>query len=776
MNGNTAIFYDLDSLFKQDNKNKDIDHLSLTEIFSLINNLETVGRVISQKAYSNRIDSHLSTMKKEINDMAIDPIQVFNVSNNKQIKEIELQISIDCIDTLHLKPNTDVFVIVSANREFSALAKKLKEYGKYIIGCNNLSSNNQYYKSICDEFIILTKPQTTIAETNQLTSFQSKILKELNIHNPIVAKMSATIDRIETNNKDMIINHSKNILQWLAIDKESSQQLSKDGFSLSMLKDVFKYAIKDFDQKQLGLVKFVDFIRYICNETNLKIIKKSNQISIIFKHLNIDNETEVLSYLDDSYLDSFDHYTSILSYGNPRLFIIPSEDFYNIISFIVSLKDNKFTVETLTNLYPNIEEKDLNHCIISLCQLEILSIDDTDKSLLEKEFRLSPEYFNIENIYNHFQEAITLKLSSILDTNLNLKTLQKIKQRFNFHQIKTKIETDKILKSVETLTEIKQYKKALKLLAQYLKIDRDNTQLLKRYGKILIELEDIEQGLKILKYAIKLKPIDTDLLRVYGNTLIKIKDYELGIEYLDKAIELEPNNPKNLSTYANALKRMGKIKESLPYLKKVIQIEKDNHINLNNYANALLKAGQLEESLKYLEQSLRITPDSVITLRIYAKTLMELGRVEESLPYWLKSLEIDKGNHIAINSYANALMEAGKIEESLTYWEQSLKLNPNYGITIYSYANALLKANMPEKSLIYWEKSLQTEPKNVRSIRGYAEALVKLGRKEESLKYWEKALELDENNKYALSHYKQVLRELELEQPMNEDDLKISNE
>lgn len=58
-----------------------------------------------------------------------------------------------------MRNNIDIFVIVSGDGGFSAVARKLHEYGKYVIACGYKSSTNQVLESMCDYFIGIDDPE-----------------------------------------------------------------------------------------------------------------------------------------------------------------------------------------------------------------------------------------------------------------------------------------------------------------------------------------------------------------------------------------------------------------------------------------------------------------------------------------------------------------------------------------------------------------------------------------------------------------------------------------
>ncbi|MGC8949986.1 NYN domain-containing protein [Chloroflexus sp.] len=61
-----------------------------------------------------------------------------------------------------------MFVIVSGDGGFAALAKKLHEYGKTVIGCAYRSAVNKTFQAVCDEFVWITDPEEKVQPVHAL--------------------------------------------------------------------------------------------------------------------------------------------------------------------------------------------------------------------------------------------------------------------------------------------------------------------------------------------------------------------------------------------------------------------------------------------------------------------------------------------------------------------------------------------------------------------------------------------------------------------------------
>lgn len=424
MSGNTAIFYDMENLLKGYSSSKNlIGSISLKNIVQEVEKIPLVNRIILQKAYANWSDPRLSVMKREINELGIEPIQIFGFSYYQKKNAADIQLAVDAIDLAYVRQAIDVFVIVSGDGGFSAVAKKLHEYGKYVIGCGYQSSSNQILESVCDYFITIEEPEDLQEERGELE-------KNLKITNPLVLRMSQGVDRIKTEKKEDIFQQAYKIINWFTEDTESKKNLSTSGIHLSVIKEAFKYGIENFNSSNLGFAKFIQFLQFICRETQLKVVNSpSCETKVIFKEVNLHN-FEPLPYLDDSFLHSLENYKSILATSNPRIRVIDAQDFAKITTAICSLPEGEHTldaiIEYVGEIYQEIDSESINHSLFSLIHLDIFVTPNPEQHISEQILSLKSEYVNNGAIINKFKDSIRTKLATFWGEELREDILEEL--------------------------------------------------------------------------------------------------------------------------------------------------------------------------------------------------------------------------------------------------------------------------------------------------------------------------------------------------------------
>jgi len=93
-----------------------------------------VSSKIIRKEFSDIIKRYLC----EINELGIDPIQIYGFGFFKGIEKnaADIQLTIDAVELALTRPTIKVFVIIFGDGGFTALVKKMHEYGKTVMKCD----------------------------------------------------------------------------------------------------------------------------------------------------------------------------------------------------------------------------------------------------------------------------------------------------------------------------------------------------------------------------------------------------------------------------------------------------------------------------------------------------------------------------------------------------------------------------------------------------------------------------------------------------------------
>ncbi|RCJ15294.1 hypothetical protein A6S26_08210 [Nostoc sp. ATCC 43529] len=248
---NTAIFYDIENLTM--GRNEPNLNFSLKQIQTDVEKVGMVNKIAIQCAYADWSDSRLRLLKNQIQELGIEAVQIFDYSHKRNAAD--MQLAIDVMELAQSRPTLEVFVIVSGDGAFAALAKKLHEYGKSVIGCAYEGQMNRVLKSVCDRFIPIPAPQAKI-EDIQVTE-----VTEDNLLN------------------DEIFEKTQKILQKLQQNNEQASQLKKAGIPMSQIHQILTNSIPNFGEKRKKYSStFTNFIKRVIAETDTNLDIDNNKL------------------------------------------------------------------------------------------------------------------------------------------------------------------------------------------------------------------------------------------------------------------------------------------------------------------------------------------------------------------------------------------------------------------------------------------------------------------------------------------------------------------
>ena len=129
----------------------DADNTQLNKLEAVIQEVNTLGRIVVKRAYGNWKKEALKRWESEIKRLAIKPEQQFDYVSGKNATDMALVI--DTIELLH-RDIYDAFVIVASDSDYTPLAIHLREQGVHVVGVGEKKTPEAFRKS-CDEFIYL---------------------------------------------------------------------------------------------------------------------------------------------------------------------------------------------------------------------------------------------------------------------------------------------------------------------------------------------------------------------------------------------------------------------------------------------------------------------------------------------------------------------------------------------------------------------------------------------------------------------------------------------
>lgn len=140
----------------------DADNAPRDCLQGVMEELAIYGTPNIKRAYGDWSTSNLSGWKKALLDISVTPVQQFAYTKGKNSTDTAM--IIDAMDILYTG-NTDGFVLVSSDSDFTGLARRLREAGQYVIGVGEQKTPNALIAA-CNKFIYIE----VIRERNKKTT------------------------------------------------------------------------------------------------------------------------------------------------------------------------------------------------------------------------------------------------------------------------------------------------------------------------------------------------------------------------------------------------------------------------------------------------------------------------------------------------------------------------------------------------------------------------------------------------------------------------------
>lgn len=408
MKFNTAILYDIENLIGGYGRLDYLSSLSLKDIFDEIIQKDIDGIAI-QRAYANWSDSRLNILRGDIVELGIEPVQMFGFGRGPTKNASDIQLAIDAIEIAFTKPAVEKFVIVSGDGGFSALAKKLHEYGKMVIGCAYKKSVNRVFEAVCDDFIWINEPgeDDEFANDNKGT-----------FDNPILSAFAKKHKPVDVKSPEEVFEQARQVIRFFENHKDASYFLKNVGMNISIYNQALSYRIKNFNYVRFGFTRFTDFIRYVLCDTNVKLVfNPPSEYRLLMKGHSLHGFNDVEPLTELSEIHTVDTYKRLLAKGSP-IFRIPSVDVLFQVTKLICEYKTELTNVSLGDIIDfassnlEFEQKDIKGAVMSLVSAGCFVRKPEDARLSEQTF--SFKYDTLLDAMRKVRKSMQDKLENIL--------------------------------------------------------------------------------------------------------------------------------------------------------------------------------------------------------------------------------------------------------------------------------------------------------------------------------------------------------------------------
>lgn len=129
----------------------DADNSSHSTIDAVLSQVATVGQANVRRAYGNWTKPELKGWTAKLSDLAIAPIQQFDLTHGKNASDIAMVI--DAMDLLHAG-DVDGFAIVSSDADFTPLVTRLRQSGAEVLGFGQAKAPSAFQNACSQYFLV----------------------------------------------------------------------------------------------------------------------------------------------------------------------------------------------------------------------------------------------------------------------------------------------------------------------------------------------------------------------------------------------------------------------------------------------------------------------------------------------------------------------------------------------------------------------------------------------------------------------------------------------
>jgi uncharacterized protein (TIGR00288 family) len=134
------------------------------ELDVIMDAAEQWGRITVRKAYCDW--TGFGQYQQDLIEHSIELTQLFRYSSRHRKNAADIQMVVDALEAAFTHPEIKTFVLVTGDSDFSAVARKLRAYGKQVVGIGLRQSTSEVLVKACDHFTLydtLIEPDTRTA-------------------------------------------------------------------------------------------------------------------------------------------------------------------------------------------------------------------------------------------------------------------------------------------------------------------------------------------------------------------------------------------------------------------------------------------------------------------------------------------------------------------------------------------------------------------------------------------------------------------------------------
>lgn len=262
--GNVAVYWDFENMhaslagvqYGPDwyRNNRFQRQPSILNIDAIMGFAAVLGNININRAYANW--SNLTAYSSTLQSHAIDLIQLFPRGANSK-NGADIRMAIEVIEDLGLNPHVDAIVVVGGDSDYIAVAQKVRQRGKRIIGIGVRESTNQYWIRSCDEFKFYTSLLVR-SEGAAATTMPSGAVPRRATVAPVVPETPVMPSMPSAEDDKLELEDARHILVRAVATLGANAGV--DAVVKAAIKPMMMRLDPSFDEANMGFRTFTDFL------------------------------------------------------------------------------------------------------------------------------------------------------------------------------------------------------------------------------------------------------------------------------------------------------------------------------------------------------------------------------------------------------------------------------------------------------------------------------------------------------------------------------------
>jgi uncharacterized protein (TIGR00288 family) len=157
----------------------DGENVTSKHLKAILESLASYGTVSVRRIYADWTGGGMKSWKEMLQENSLIPVQQFSFTQGKNSTDSAM--IIDAMDLVH-DPLFDCFALVSSDSDFTRLAQRIREKGRYVIGYGE-EKTPPSFRASCNDFVVLSVDKAkTKARTDSVSEVERLLLQGIDLN------------------------------------------------------------------------------------------------------------------------------------------------------------------------------------------------------------------------------------------------------------------------------------------------------------------------------------------------------------------------------------------------------------------------------------------------------------------------------------------------------------------------------------------------------------------------------------------------------------------